>query len=245
MLIAAFDIETIPNEQLPEAALPKFKQDVRLKDPLKIEAAEEKFKEGLIKKMSISPNLCRVCTFVGTVHDTDTGHDIMSESVSLQLTNDDFDPEEPNFEERGLVSKAWDWITKIMMVEKIMMVSYNGVGFDIPVMTRRALLLDLPSNAIPHNAFYKLTKRYGRTHHYDIMQELAGWQRDKWESMDYYLALFGIQKVMTGWDGSMVHPAFQNGDFDKIQAYCEDDVRATIELFTRMRRFYPPEGKVA
>ena len=76
---AVFDIETIPCQSLPEGVKPEFDPDTvklgNVKDQAKIdekrEKAKQEFEEGLIKKMSLDPDLCEVVCFVVYKSDID------------------------------------------------------------------------------------------------------------------------------------------------------------------------------
>lgn len=231
MIIAGFDIETIPNQRIPEACKPQFDPDeVKLgntKDPAKVEAkiaeARDSFQDSMIKKMSTTPSLAQICTFVGMKYDTKTKKVI--KKVSIQVTKaydgDDLDA----------VLEGWEFL-RMCYNERTPIVSFNGIGFDMPIMWHRAIAQDCP---VDQNLYNNLIPRYGNYHHYDLLGILAGWTLDKMKghSLEFFLNLYGIG-TKSGMDGSQVYPEWQLGNYDKIQEYCESDVLQTCKLFDRV-----------
>lgn len=218
------DIETIPNQSLNEDNMPKFDPtNVKLgnlKDPIKIsekiKSEKDKWTEVLNKKMSIDPDLCEVVCF-GYTFGTDETDRIINMST----------------EDSSLVENACG-IISTAHTSGYILVSYNGIQFDLPVLQRRAMLLGC--KGIPGSIYQLLTKRYNTNSHFDVMQELAGWQRDKWKSMDYYLKRFGIGSK-GDMDGSKVYESWQAGEYDKIAEYCVSDVNNLRSLFLRIENY--------
>lgn len=221
------DIETTPGMNLPEECLPKFDElDVsigNLKDPFKIrekiEAARIKFEQDLSKKMSTDPDLCHVCACV--IYNSDT------RNFSSAFAKD-------RDEEYELLDRAWAWIRECLR-EKIILVSFNGLSFDLPVLFRRAMIQDV---SVAPSLIEALTARYSNKVHLDLMQSLA--VRNPFSgklearSLDHYLKRFCLGAKMEGWDGSKVYPAFLESKFDEILQYCKSDVLNTAALFERV-----------
>ena len=220
MEIAVFDIETIPAQNLPDGVAPKFDPSTvkhgNTKDPEKRKAKEAQakaiFYNGLDKTMSLHPDLCEVICFAGIRLDT-----VSKTTMSTVLSG------EPQTIEQG-----WSFITDAYK-DFVPLVSYNGIGFDLPVMLHRAMTLNIPVSIRMYN---ELTKRYLKHQHYDLMQILAGWDRQKWESLDFYLKRFGIGGK-TG-DGSQVYKMWKEGKIKDIEDYCKNDAFKTGQLFTRI-----------
>ena len=217
-----FDIETIPNPNIPA---PTFDPDeVKLgntKDPVKIKAkldeAELAFKDGLVKKMSLDPDLCQVVSFAWN-HGDDETESLTDSMLSLKVTD------------MYIVASACNIITQAHL-EGHVLVSFNGIGFDLPVLQRRAMLLNC--KGIPGSIYQLLTKRYRPDVHFDVMQELGAWQRDKLKKQDYYLRLFNVGTV-SDMNGSMVYDAWKNEEYDRIAQYCASDVDNLKALFGRI-----------
>lgn len=209
------DIETIPNQTLPEGVKPEFDPDSvkvgNIKDSTKIQekvdAARKEFDEALDKKMSLDPDLCWVVCF------------------GFKSPNDEwiYGHDQP-----CLVSDAWDVIKKNYL-NHIPLVTYNGISFDLPVLLHQAMRLTIPVSA---QMYADLVKKYDNPYHYDLMQILAGWDRTKWKSLDFYLKLFEIGEK-TG-EGSEIYECWKAGEYEKIKEHCKNDVRMTGKLFERL-----------
>jgi len=217
MKTLTFDCETIPRQDLPEDLKPQFDPDSvkvgNIKDQAKIdekiEAARKEFEEGLVKKMSLDPDLCEV--IMVSIFDGEK-----MQSFGLEIS------------EYERVYETWAYIINAYQT-RTPLVSYNGIGFDLPVLLHAAIRLDVPVSPYVYSA---LTSRYGNNHHYDPMQILAGWDRAKWKPLNFYLKLFSIG-VKAG-DGSEVYDLWQAKEYDKIREYCENDVLMTAKLFDRL-----------
>jgi len=226
MQISVIDCETVPNTNLPAGTIPQFDPDSvkvgNIKDPEKVKAkvAKERavFNNSLIKKMSLHPDLCEVCCFAGMRYDTETGT-----SVTTVLSG-----------EPQTIEQAWSFIADAYH-DFVPIVSYNGIGFDLPVLLHRAMDLNVP---VSGRIYQDITKRYSITHHYDLMQILAGWDRQKWESLDFYLQRFGIGEK-TG-DGGDVYKMWKDGKINEIEEYCKSDVELTAKLFARLESWIVP-----
>jgi len=235
MKFLAFDIETIPNQKIPTECIPQFNPDEvklgNLKDPMKIRvrlaAEKDLFEKKLSKKMSVDPALAQVCTFVGMLCDTEKPYeDKIIKDCVLQLTDED------GHDDHALILGAWDFIARACN-ERIPLVSYNGISFDLPILFFRAICDDVPVDKFMYD---RLTRKYRNMFHYDLMQILAGWDKSRWKKMEFYLNLFSIGSK-GGMSGADVYPAYQAGEFDKIKEYCMNDVTSTCNLFERIRRW--------
>ena len=155
----------------------------------------------------------------------DTEKETIVEKVSIQVTKtyegDDLDA----------VTDGWGFINK-MYRERTPLVSFNGIGFDLPVMWHRAIAQDVPIDRVMYD---RIAPRYGGMFHYDLLGILAGWTLDKMKghSLDFFLNLYGIGSK-GDMDGFQVYPTWQLGEYDKIQEYCESDVLQTCKLFQRV-----------
>jgi len=226
MIIATFDIETVPSTNLPTEIIPQFDpstvkhgntKDIAIRDA-KEAKARAIFNAGLTKTMSLHPDLCEVVCFVGMRYDTISG-----EHEDTVVSGE---PE--------AVLAAWKFISDAYHAF-IPLVSYNGIGFDLPVLLHRAMDLNVTMSG---RIYQDLTKRYSITYHYDLMQLLAGWDRQKWESLNFYLQRFGIGKK-TG-DGGDVYKMWKAGRTEQIEAYCKSDVLLTAKLFARIEKWIVP-----
>ena len=229
-IIAPFDIESIPDRSLPEDCRPQFDPDSvamgNTTDPVKVQAkidkAREAFGPDAIKKMSVNPDMLEICTFVAYYYDTKK-HEIL-DKCSIQITDKDVNDYEAVFEGWKFLQQAYN--------NSYPIVSYNGIGFDFPAMRSRAMVLDVPIN---YNMYSKCMKQWeGNREHYDLMKVLLNFSTRNYQKLDFYLKRFNIGAKTEGMGGDKVYEAFQAGEFEKIQHYCEDDVLSTAKLFARV-----------
>lgn len=229
---AVLDIETIPAQNLPEGTRPEFDESEvklgNLKDPHKIEEkiqqARENFEAGINKTLATDPDFCQVVCAVG--FESETG------GCFTWYARDEH-------EEYVLLYDLWKWIRNNQQAG-IPLVGFNTMGFDIPVLVRRAMFSDI---SIPAGTLSALTRRQDQNRtHYDVMQLLAlrspfsGKLEAK--SLAYYLKRFGLAGKMDGVSGGDVYAMFQEGEHEKILEYCKIDVLRTAELFKRIAPWF-------
>ncbi len=118
------------------------------------------------------------------------------------------------------------------------LVSWNGSGFDLPVLTYRALLHGVQAPRYWETGDEDTSFRYNnylsRYHwrHTDVMDVLAGYQARGRVSLANMAMLLGFPGKL-GFDGSQVWDAFQAGNLAGIRAYCETDVLNTWLIWLR------------
>lgn len=118
------------------------------------------------------------------------------------------------------------------------LVSWNGNGFDLPVLHYRALLHGIcapryfETGERQHE--FKYNNYLNRYHyrHLDLMDTLAGYQSRAYASLDHYASMLGLPGKL-GMNGSQVQSYYQNGQRADIRAYCETDVLNTYLVFLR------------
>jgi predicted PolB exonuclease-like 3'-5' exonuclease len=118
------------------------------------------------------------------------------------------------------------------------LVSWNGGGFDLPVLHYRALLhgVSAPNyweigeseQAFRYNNY--LSRYHYR--HMDLMDILAAYQPRANAPLDEIAVMLGLPGKM-GMEGSKVWDAFQRGEIDAIRNYCETDVLNTYLIYLR------------
>lgn len=121
------------------------------------------------------------------------------------------------------------------------LVSWNGSGFDLPVLHYRALLHGISAPLYwdqgEINREAKFNNYLGRFHarHTDVMDVLAGYQARAVQPLDQVATLLGFPGKM-GMDGGQVWPTFLAGGLDKIRQYCETDVLNTYLVWLRFQQ---------
>ena len=142
----------------------------------------------------------------------------------------------PQDGERDLVKRFFDGIDKYTP----QLVSWNGAGFDLPVLHYRALFHAVPACCYwdlgDDNKDFKWNNYISRFHmrHIDLMDLLAGYQNRAWAPLTEIAQLCGLPGKL-GMDGSQVWPAWKRGEIDAIRNYCETDVANTYLLYLRFQ----------
>jgi len=115
--------------------------------------------------------------------------------------------------------------------KKPTVVTWNGRGFDMPVITSRALKhgISMPWWFTDRNTRY----RYSTEGHFDLMDFLADFGATKNARLDVYAKLVGFPGKV-GVDGSQVQPMVHAGRLDEVNAYCLCDVAQTAAIFLRV-----------
>ena len=121
------------------------------------------------------------------------------------------------------------------------LVSWNGSGFDLPVIHYRSLLYDIDASHYWENGQNDTSFRYNnylsRYHerHTDLMDVLAAYQARANAPLDEIASLCGFPGKM-GMSGARVWDAFLAGQIDAIRNYCETDVLNTYLVYLNYER---------
>jgi 3'-5' exonuclease len=130
------------------------------------------------------------------------------------------------------------------------LVSWNGGGFDLPVLHYRALLQRVQAPRYweqgSDDPAFRYNNYLNRFHwrHIDLMDVLAGYQMRASAGLDTIASLLGFPGKL-GMDGSKVWPAWRDGDRESIHDYVEHDVLNTYLVYLRfelMRGGLNPES---
>ena len=118
------------------------------------------------------------------------------------------------------------------------LVSWNGSGFDLPVLQYRALKHGVTAATYWETGANQNEFRYnnylGRYHwrHTDLMDVLASYQARASAPLHEIAVMLGLPGKL-GMDGSQVAGAFAAGKLAEIRAYCETDVLNTFLIYLR------------
>jgi predicted PolB exonuclease-like 3'-5' exonuclease len=121
------------------------------------------------------------------------------------------------------------------------LVSWNGGGFDLPVLHYRglkhAVVADKYWDMGEDDREFKWNNFISRYHmrHLDLMDLLALYQPKNNAPLDAMAKLCGFPGKL-GMDGSAVYPAYLDGKLDDIRRYCETDVMNTYLLYCRFQK---------
>jgi 3'-5' exonuclease len=119
------------------------------------------------------------------------------------------------------------------------LVSWNGSGFDLPVLHYRALLHGISSASYWNNGddgdtSFRWNNYLSRYHyrHSDLMDILAGYQGRASAPLTEIALMLGLPGKL-GMDGSQVWDYFLEGKLEAIRSYCETDVLNTYFIYLR------------
>ena len=118
------------------------------------------------------------------------------------------------------------------------LVSWNGGGFDLPVLHYRALKNKIQAPRYwemgDGDREFKWNNYLSRFHwrHVDLMDVLAGFQPRGRASLDQMAVMLGFPGKL-GMSGDKVWNTFQEGGIKQIRDYCETDVLNTWLVYLR------------
>ncbi len=118
------------------------------------------------------------------------------------------------------------------------LVSWNGSGFDLPVLHYRSLLHSIPAptywEAGENQQSFRWNNYLSRFHyrHLDLMDVLAGYQNKAFAPLDEIASMLGFPGKM-GMSGAKVWEQYLAGQIKSIRDYCETDVLNTYCVYLR------------
>ena len=121
------------------------------------------------------------------------------------------------------------------------LVSWNGGGFDLPVIHYRSLLYPIDAAQYwetgQNDTSFRYNNYLSRYHerHTDLMDVLAGFQPRANAPLDEIASLCGFPGKM-GMSGARVWDAYQQGEIKAIRDYCETDVLNTYLVYLNYER---------
>ena len=146
-------------------------------------------------------------------------------------------------DEKEIVQRFFDGIDKFTPT----LVSWNGGGFDLPVLHYRALLHGIAAprywDSGDDDREFKWNNYLSRYHarHTDLMDVLSGYQPRAVAPLDEIASMLGFPGKM-GMSGAKVWDVYLDGGIEDIRNYCETDVLNTYLVFLR---FELMRGKLA
>jgi hypothetical protein len=120
------------------------------------------------------------------------------------------------------------------------LVSWNGGGFDLPVLTHRAMIHGITAARFwdwgDDDKDFRFNSYLGRYHtrHLDLMDVLALYQPRNYAGLDAMAKLAGFPGKL-GFAGSEVQASYAAGRIEEIRRYCETDVLNTYLLYLRFQ----------
>lgn len=131
-------------------------------------------------------------------------------------------------DEKGMLEDFSEFVAR----HRPELVTYNGRGFDLPVIALRSL-----RHGVPLSWYYqdrRVRHRYSEEGHLDLCDMLSDHGAARALSLDAVARLIGLPGKV-GVDGSQVEGLFHAGQLDAIKSYCLADVVQTALVFLRFR----------
>jgi len=143
----------------------------------------------------------------------------------------------PDEDERAAIQRFFDGVERYTP----QLVSWNGSGFDLPVLNTRGLIRGVQASRFWEQGDDDRDFRYNNyvsryhTRHIDLMDVLAMYQPRNNAPLDEVARLAGFPGKL-GMEGGAVWSRYQAGDIQGIRDYCEADAANTYLLFLRFQR---------
>ena len=141
---------------------------------------------------------------------------------------------EENSAEEEIISRFFTGINKHTPT----LVSWNGSGFDLPVLHYRSLKHGISAANYweigEQQQPFRWNNYLNRFHyrHLDLMDVLAAYQNKAFAPLDEIATMLGFPGKM-GMSGDKVWDTYQAGDLQAIRNYCETDVLNTYGVYLR------------
>lgn len=136
--------------------------------------------------------------------------------------------------EKEIIERFFSGIDKYLPT----IVSWNGKGFDLPVIHYRSLLHGVQAPRYwetgDNDQSFRWNNYLSRYHrrHTDLMDVIAGYEMRAVAPLDEVATLLGFPGKM-GMSGAKVWDNYQDGDITGIRNYCETDVLNTYLVYLR------------
>lgn len=207
-----FDIETMPNSGMIECLPEPEVKTGNLKDESKIAEKIAEARAEQIDRMALNPLWGRICAAV-TIREDDT----WSSSCATEESDS----------------------AETLLIEKIMaelvdgrIITYNGNGFDLPFLYRRAVILGIDPREFGMPTLAEMTARYNNKRHVDVMQVWSGF--GNYEKLDNLgRALLGKPKLDINF---RLFPELIKTEAGRreIVDYCKVDVEILKSIWNRI-----------
>ncbi|MGD8324468.1 MAG: 3'-5' exonuclease [Gammaproteobacteria bacterium] len=212
-----FDIETVPDVELGRA----------------IYDVENLSDADVAKIMSFRQKQARGTDFLPLPQ-----HRVVAISVVLRTADELhlFSIGDADSPEKELITRFFDGIERYVPE----LVSWNGSGFDLPVLHYRAMRHSITAakywDVGGDDREFRFNNYLGRFHwrHLDLMDVLAGYQIGGRSSLEQIALLLGFPGKL-GMSGSKVWGKYRQGGIQEIRNYCETDVLNTYLVFLRFQ----------
>lgn len=174
-----------------------------------------------IERAGLDMDLCRVVA-IGLQREGDTDVSVLLPG-SADLAG-----------EAEMLETFW---RRILKDRNPVLVGYNLLSFDIPVLIRRSQYLGV---AFPRFPVMKTWLDRYRSPHIDLMQELSFRNQQKYRSLKFYARRFGLEVTDTV-KGADIAGHVERGEWDKVESHVRSDVALTMALAQRLGYLEPAQ----
>ncbi len=143
---------------------------------------------------------------------------------------------DPDSHEAELLARFFDGIDKYQPE----LVSWNGGGFDLPVLHYRSLKAGVQAPRYwevgEEDTAFRYNNYISRFHwrHLDLMDVLSGYQPRARAKLADMAALLGFPGKL-GFSGDQVWDAYRGGRIEAVRRYCETDALNTYLIYLRFQ----------
>lgn len=148
-------------------------------------------------------------------------------SVGMASHNHSFRSHSYTGDEKELLTRF-----SYMRLNDCRLVGHNILDFDLPFIQRRMVIhgIQIPARLVTAGRKpWELESVFSDT--------MVMWSSTQWKyraSLNVLCEILDIPSPKSDMDGSMVGKAFYRGEIDRIAAYCEEDVRATHQVYAHL-----------
>lgn len=137
---------------------------------------------------------------------------------------------EPDWDERRLLRSFW----KFFASGHYRLVTWNGRGFDVPVLLLRAMMYGIPAAAYftRGDRWSGYGQRYSAEWHADLLELTSGHGASMRMGLDDVARAIGLPGK-GGEHGSKVSEMIGRGEIERVRSYCETDCLNTAGAFYR------------
>ncbi len=126
-------------------------------------------------------------------------------------------------DEREILRLFWEQVKRYSMI-----VTFNGRGFDAPVLMLRSAMLGV------HITRNLMPARFSGDQHFDLQDQLSFYGTTKKFNLDMYARAFGVASPKDGGiEGKEVGAAYAAGRYVDIARYNARDIKATAEIYEK------------
>ena len=132
--------------------------------------------------------------------------------------------------EDEIIPKFWRFFDRC----EPLLVTWNGRGYDLPVLRTRALIKGIPMSRWFKfgNRYENYSYRYSANWHCDLMDQISDYGACSKPAMDLIAKAMGLPGKLGG-NGAQVQAMFEAGEIENVAAYCECDVLNLYGIYLR------------